>query len=76
MRVGDVVVKVDARYFRPTEVESLLGDAARAKEDLGWEPEITLDQLVNEMVLSDLNHAKRQALLKSHGFAVPVIQES
>ena len=76
VRVGDVVVKVDARYFRPTEVESLLGDAARAKEDLGWEPDITLDQLVNEMVLSDLNHAKRQALLKSHGFAVPVSQES
>ena len=76
VRVGDVVVKVDARYFRPTEVESLLGDAARAKEDLGWEPDITLDQLVNEMVLSDLNHAKRQALLKSHGFAVPISQES
>ena len=76
VRVGDVVVKVDPRYFRPTEVESLLGDAARAKEDLGWEPDITLDQLVNEMVLSDLNHAKRQALLKSHGFAVPVSQES
>ena len=76
VRVGDVVVKVDARYFRPTEVESLLGDAARAKEDLGWEPDITLDQLVNEMVLSDLNHAKRQALLRSHGFAVAVSQES
>ena len=76
VRVGDVVVKVDARYFRPTEVESLLGDAARAKADLGWEPEITLDQLVKEMVLSDLNQAKRQALLKSHGFAVAVSQES
>jgi GDPmannose 4,6-dehydratase len=76
VKVGDIVVKVDARYFRPTEVESLLGDAARAKADLGWEPEITLDELVKEMVLSDLNQAKRQALLKSHGFAVAVSQES
>jgi GDPmannose 4,6-dehydratase len=76
VRGGDIVVKVDARYFRPTEVESLLGDAARAKADLGWEPEITLDELVKEMVQSDLHQARRQALLKSHGFAVTVSQES
>ena len=76
VKVGDVVVKVDARYFRPTEVESLLGDAARAKTDLDWEPEITLDELVREMVLSDLNQAKQQALLKNHGFTVALSQES
>ena len=76
VKAGDVVVKVDARYFRPTEVESLLGDAARAKADLGWEPEITLNALIEEMVQSDLNQARQQALLKSHGFAVAVSQES
>ena len=76
VKVGDVVVKVDARYFRPTEVESLLGDAAKAKADLGWEPEITLNALIEEMVQSDLNQARQQALLKSHGFAVAVSQES
>ena len=76
VKVGDIVVKVDARYFRPTEVESLLGDAARAKTDLDWEPEITLDELVREMVLSDLNQAKQQALLKNHGFTVALSQES
>ena len=76
VKVGDIVVKVDARYFRPTEVESLLGDAARAQTDLDWEPEITLDELVREMVLSDLNQAKQQALLKNHGFTVALSQES
>ena len=76
VKVGDIVVKVDARYFRPTEVESLLGDAARAKADLGWAPEITLNALIEEMVQSDLNQARQQALLKSHGFAVAVSQES
>ena len=76
VKVGDIVVKVDARYFRPTEVESLLGDAARAQTDLDWEPEITLDELVREMVLSDQNQAKQQALLKNHGFTVALSQES
>ena len=76
VKVGDIVLKVDARYFRPTEVESLLGDAARAKADLGWAPEITLNALIEEMVQSDLNQARQQALLKSHGFAVAVSQES
>ena len=76
VKVGDVIVKVDARYFRPTEVASLLGDAALAKADLGWEPEVTLDELVKEMIESDLQHARQQALLKRHGFAVAVSQES
>lgn len=74
VKVGDVIVKVDARYFRPTEVESLLGDAARAKADLGWEPEITFDDMVCEMVNFDLDQARRLALLKQHGFAVAASQ--
>jgi GDP-D-mannose dehydratase len=53
-RLGDVIVKVDPRYYRPTEVETLLGDPAKAKSELGWVPEITLDEMVAEMVASDL----------------------
>ena len=67
LKVGDVIVKVDPRYFRPTEVETLLGDPTKAKDKLGWVPEITLEEMCAEMVKSDLDIAKRQALLKSHG---------
>ena len=56
------------RYFRPTEVESLLGDASKAKRELGWEPKISFDALVKEMVLADLEVAKRDALVEKHGF--------
>ncbi len=72
LKIGDVIVKVDPHYFRPTEVETLLGDPTMAKAKLGWMPEITLDQLVQEMVAYDLNQAKRHALLKNHGYAVHV----
>lgn len=65
--VGDVLVKVDPRYFRPAEVETLLGDATKAKEDLGWEPEITLDEMVAEMMATDLSIAKKEVLLKQSG---------
>ena len=65
---GQVVVRVDPRYFRPTEVESLLGDPTKAKTELGWEPKITFDQLVKEMVQADLEEAKRDALVQRHGF--------
>jgi GDPmannose 4,6-dehydratase len=65
---GDVIVRVDPRYFRPTEVESLLGDASKAKRELGWEPKISFDALVKEMVLADLEVAKRDALVEKHGF--------
>jgi len=65
---GDIIVRVDPRYFRPTEVESLLGDASKAKRELGWEPKISFDQLVREMVLADLEVAKRDALVEKHGF--------
>jgi GDPmannose 4,6-dehydratase len=70
LKVGDVIVKIDPRYFRPTEVETLLGDASKAKVDLGWVPEITLDQMVAEMVDYDLDQARQHALLKQHGYAV------
>jgi GDPmannose 4,6-dehydratase len=67
LNVGDVIVRVDPRYFRPAEVETLLGDASKAKEKLGWIPEITVEQMCAEMVASDLNIAKKHALLKSYG---------
>ena len=72
VKKGQAIVRIDPRYFRPAEVESLLGDPTKAKQKLGWEPEITLDQMIDEMVASDLAHAKRHALLREHGFAVPV----
>jgi GDPmannose 4,6-dehydratase len=72
LKVGQVVVKVDPRYFRPTEVETLLGDPSKAKADLGWVPEITLDEMVQEMVAHDLSVAKQHALLKQHGYDVSV----
>ena len=73
---GDqAVVRIDPRYFRPTEVETLLGDPSKAKAKLGWVPEITLDELVREMVASDLADAKKHALLKKHGYLVNVSLE-
>ncbi|WP_454733011.1 MULTISPECIES: GDP-mannose 4,6-dehydratase [Cupriavidus] len=75
LAVGDVIVKVDPRYFRPAEVETLLGDPAKAKAKLGWEPEITLDEMIAEMVAGDLDQARRHALLKQHGFDVAVSVE-
>jgi len=65
---GDVIVKVDPRYFRPTEVETLLGDATKAKTKLGWTPKITLAELVREMVASDFDAARRDNLVKEAGF--------
>ncbi|HET8871846.1 MAG TPA: GDP-mannose 4,6-dehydratase, partial [Aquabacterium sp.] len=65
---GDVIVRVDPRYYRPTEVETLLGDATKAKEKLGWSPKISLAELVKEMVLSDYTAAKRDSLVKLAGF--------
>ena len=74
--VGDVIVRVDPRYFRPAEVETLLGDPSKAKQKLGWEPEITVEEMCAEMVANDLDIAKRHALLKSHGYDVSVAIES
>ena len=70
-----MVVKIDPRYFRPTEVETLLGDPTKAKDKLGWVPEITLDQMIEEMVANDLDQARRHALLKKHGYDVAVSTE-
>ncbi|QEP43553.1 GDP-mannose 4,6-dehydratase [Ectothiorhodospiraceae bacterium BW-2] len=75
LKVGDTIVAVDPRYFRPTEVETLLGDPAKANSELGWVPEITLQQMVEEMVAYDLDQAKRHALLKHHGYEVAVTKE-
>jgi GDPmannose 4,6-dehydratase len=76
LKVGDVIVKVDPHYFRPTEVETLLGDPAKAKQKLGWIPEITLDEMIQEMVAYDLEQAKQHALLKDHGYSVHVGKEN
>jgi len=76
VKPGDVVVKVDPRYFRPAEVETLLGDPTKAKEKLGWVPEITVQEMCAEMVQEDLRAAKRHALLKAHGHDVPVSVEN
>jgi len=75
LKVGDVIARVDPHYFRPAEVETLLGDPSLAKQDLGWIPLITLDEMVQEMVANDLERAKKHALLKHHGYAVPVSRE-
>jgi GDPmannose 4,6-dehydratase len=72
LKVGDVVMRIDPRYFRPAEVDTLLGDPAKAKEKLGWEPEITAQEMCAEMVAEDLKTAKRHALLKTHGLDLPV----
>jgi len=76
LKVGDVIVQIDPRYYRPTEVETLLGDPTKAKEKLGWVPEITLDQMIVEMVENDLDQAKQHALLKKHGYIVSVGKEN
>ena len=75
LSVGQPIVRVDPRYYRPTEVETLLGNPAKAKEELGWVPEITLDQMVAEMVANDLQKAKQHALLKQNGYNVCVSVE-
>lgn len=72
---GDVIVKIDPRYFRPAEVETLLGDPTKAKEKLGWVPEITVGEMCAEMVAADIDTARRHALLKKHGHKVAVAKE-
>ena len=76
LKQGDVVVAVDPRYFRPTEVETLLGDPGKAQRELGWTPEITVEEMCAEMVAADLYEARRHALLKDHGYEVPVAVEN
>lgn len=76
LSVGDIIVKVDSRYFRPAEVETLLGDPSKAREQLGWIPEITVQTMCAEMVENDLAEAKRVAFMKKHGYNTPVSVES
>jgi len=75
LKVGDVVVRIDRRYFRPTEGETLIGDSSKAKKNLGWVPEITAQEMCKEMVAFDLSEAKRLSLLKVHGFGVDISEE-
>jgi GDPmannose 4,6-dehydratase len=75
LKVGDVVIKIDPRYFRPTEVETLLGDPSKAKNKLGWVPEITTQEMCREMVAHDLSEAKQNVLLNANGFDVKVAIE-
>ena len=72
VKPGDVIVRIDPRYFRPAEVESLLGDPTKAREKLGWVPEITAREMCAEMVAADLLTAQRHALLKAHGLETPI----
>lgn len=75
VKEGDVIVRVDPRYFRPAEVETLLGDPGKAKEKLGWVPEITVEEMCAEMVAHDVEVARQHALLKKHGHSVSVARE-
>lgn len=75
LQVGQTIVRIDPRYFRPTEVETLLGDPSKAKAKLGWVPEITVQEMCAEMVAADLQEARRHALLKANGFNVQVSME-
>ncbi|MBO9505295.1 GDP-mannose 4,6-dehydratase [Qipengyuania flava] len=76
LKVGDVIMRIDPRYFRPAEVETLLGDPSKAREKLGWEPEITAREMCAEMIAADLKEAQRHAFLKVNGFELPVSIES
>lgn len=73
---GNLIVAVDPRYFRPTEVETLLGDSTRAQRQLGWAPRTSFDQLVEEMIEADLKAAQRDALVRQHGFAAYNVRET
>ncbi len=75
LSVGDVIMRIDKRYFRPAEVETLLGDPSKAKNILGWVPEITAQKMCTEMVVEDHKAARRMALLKEHGLELPVSLE-
>ena len=76
LKLGDVILRIDPRYFRPAEVETLLGDPTKAREVLGWEPEITTQQMCKEMVAADLRDAQRHAFMKANGFELPVSIEN
>jgi len=76
VRVGQVVMRIDPRYFRPAEAQTLLGDPAKARAKLGWRPEITARQMCAEMVENDLEIARRHALLREHGIGLPLSSDT
>lgn len=76
LSVGDIILRIDPRYFRPAEVETLLGDATKAKLELGWEPEISLQQMCKDMIDEDLKEARKQAFLQANGHNVSFSLES
>ncbi len=76
LRKGQPVVLIDSRYFRPTEVDTLLGDPSRAKKKLGWTPEISFEEMIGEMVVSDIEEATREAICKRNGFDTPASFEA
>jgi len=75
LKSGDTIFRIDPRYFRPTEVETLLGDPSKAKEKLGWVPEIAVQEMCKEMVMNDLEQAKQHSLLKQHGYNISISNE-
>ena len=72
---GDIVIRIDPRYFRPTEVDELLGDASKARKKLGWEPKILIEELISEMIEEDSKESKKESLLKNEGFSVYSFKE-
>lgn len=76
LKSGDVIMRIDSQYFRPAEVDSLLGDASKARQKLGWQPELSVQEMCAEMVIEDLITAKRHALLKQHGLDLPITLEN
>jgi GDPmannose 4,6-dehydratase len=76
LKIGDIIMRIDTRYYRPAEVETLLGDPTKACERLGWKPQITAREMCAEMVASDLQEARRHAFLRVNGFPSPVSFES
>ena len=75
LKLGDVIIKVNKKYFRPTEVSKLLGDSSKARKKLKWQPKISLNQLISEMIKEDLNEAKKEYILKNKGFSIYIPKE-
>ena len=75
INVNDEIIRIDPRYFRPTEVETLLGDPSKAKNNLGWVPKITVQDMCSEMIEHDLESARKQSLLKNHGYDINITKE-
>jgi GDPmannose 4,6-dehydratase len=75
LSIGQTIVAIDPRYFRPAEVETLLGDPSKAKNKLGWEPQISFEEMVSEMVAYDLQQSQKHALLKNQGYNISVSRE-